>query len=77
MVPKMAYISCFCFVSEKLIKVEKIGYNSNINFECNTERGFKESLSIALGKRNPFFLHYGWFLQNLVKTSSELICRCT
>ena len=30
-------------------KVEKIGYHSNFNFECNTERGFKESLSIALG----------------------------
>ena len=30
-------------------KVEKIGYHSNFNFECNTERGSKESLSIALG----------------------------
>ena len=30
-------------------KVEKIGCHSNFNFECNTERGSKESLSIALG----------------------------
>ena len=30
-------------------KVEKIGYQSNFNFECNTERGSIESLSIALG----------------------------
>jgi hypothetical protein len=29
-------------------KVEKIGYHSNVNFEYNTERDFKESLSIAL-----------------------------
>ena len=42
---KMAFI-IFCFFFEK---VEKIGYHSNFNFECNTERGFKESLSIALG----------------------------
>ena len=28
---------------------KKIGYHSDFNFECNTERGFKESLSIALG----------------------------
>ena len=34
---------------KKFEKVEKIGYHSNFNFECNTERGFKESLSIALG----------------------------
>ena len=70
---KMAFLIFFSFFE----RVEKIGYHSNFNLECNTERGFKESLSIALGKRNPFFLHYGWFLQNLVKTSSELICRCT
>ena len=31
------------------LKVEKIFYHSNFNFDCNTERGFKESLSIALG----------------------------
>ena len=30
-------------------KIEKIGYQSNFNFECNTERGSIESLSIALG----------------------------
>ena len=30
-------------------KVEKIGYHSNLSFENDTERGFKESLSIALG----------------------------
>jgi hypothetical protein len=34
---------------KKLKKVEKIGYHSNSNFECNTENGSKESLSIALG----------------------------
>ena len=28
---------------------KKIGYLSNFNFECDTERGFKESLSITLG----------------------------
>ena len=33
----------------KFEKIEKIGYHSNFNFECNTERGFKESLYIALG----------------------------
>ena len=38
----------FSFLKE-FEKVEKIGYHSNSNFECNTERGFKESLSIALG----------------------------
>ena len=26
-------------------KFEKIGYHSNFDFECNTERAFKESLS--------------------------------
>ena len=30
-------------------RIEKIGYHSHFNFEYNTERGFKESLSIALG----------------------------
>ena len=38
------------FFLKKFEKVEKIGYHSNFNFECNTDRGFKESLSIALGK---------------------------
>ena len=32
-------------------KVEKIGYHSNFNFECDAESGSKESLSIALGRR--------------------------
>ena len=32
------YIYIFFFL-KKLKKVEKIGYNSNSNFECNTERG--------------------------------------
>ena len=26
----------------------QIGYHSNFNFECNTERGFNQALSIAL-----------------------------
>ena len=43
---KMAFIIFIFF--EKFEKVEKIGYHSNFNFECNTERGFKEPLSIAL-----------------------------
>jgi hypothetical protein len=43
---KMAFIIFLIFFLEK---VEKIGYHSNFNFECNKERGFKESLSIALG----------------------------
>ena len=45
---KMAFIIFYNFL-KKFEKVEKIGYHSNFNFECNTERGFKESLSIALG----------------------------
>ena len=33
---------------KKFEKIEKIGYHSNFDFECNTERDFlKESLSIA------------------------------
>ena len=36
---------------KKFEKVVKIGYHSNSNYEWNTERGFKESLSIALGKK--------------------------
>ena len=44
---KMAFI--YLFLLKKLKKVEKIGYHSNFNFECNTKRSFKESLSIALG----------------------------
>ena len=43
----MAYI--ILFVLKKFEKFEKIGYYSNFNFECNTERDFNESLSIALG----------------------------
>ena len=39
------------FAHRKLKKLEKIGYHSNFNFECNTERVFKESLSIALGSK--------------------------
>jgi hypothetical protein len=35
---KMAYIYIYFFFE----KVEKIGYNSNFNFECNTERGLKK-----------------------------------
>ena len=42
----MAFIILFFL---KFEKVEKIGYHSNFNFVCNTERGSKESLSIALG----------------------------
>ena len=45
-------IFLFCFL-KKSEKVVKIGYHSNFSFECNTERGFKESLSIALGT-SPF-----------------------
>ena len=47
---KMPFIIYF-FSFENFWKVEKIGYHSNFNFnfECNTEGGSKESLSIALG----------------------------
>jgi hypothetical protein len=38
----------YFFFVKKFKKNEKIGYHSNFNFQCNTERGFKESLSIAL-----------------------------
>ena len=37
------------FFLKKFEKIEKLGYHSNFNFECNTERGFKESLYLALG----------------------------
>ena len=42
----MAFI---IFFFKKLKRIEKIGYDSNFNFEYNSEKGFKESLSIALG----------------------------
>ena len=42
----MAFIIFFFL---KFEKIEKIGYDSNFNFEYNSEKGFKESLSIALG----------------------------
>ena len=45
----MAFINYYFFF-EKVQKVEKMGYHSNFNFECNTEIGSKESLSIALGQ---------------------------
>ena len=45
----MAFMIFFFF--EKFKKVEKIGYDSNFNFECNTKRGFKEPLSLALGQK--------------------------
>jgi hypothetical protein len=32
----------YLFFLKKLKKVEKIGYHSNFNFECNTKWGFKE-----------------------------------
>ena len=47
----MAFIIIFFFL-KKFEKVEKVGYHSNFNPECNTERGSKESLSIALGSRS-------------------------
>ena len=43
----------YIFFLKKFEKIEKIGYPSNFNFEGNKERGFKDSLSIALGI-NPF-----------------------
>ena len=58
---------------KKFEKVEKIGYHSNFNFECNTESGSKESLSIALGNNHyqrllfhinfVFFNFFGSILQ--------------
>ena len=39
----------YFYFLKKLKKVEIIGYHSNLNFECNTESGSKDSLSIALG----------------------------
>ena len=44
---KMAFLIFFSFFE----RVEKIGYHSNFNLECNTERGTIESLSIATGFR--------------------------
>ena len=46
---KMAFIIFFFIFLKKFEKIEKKDYHSNFNFEFNTERGFKESLSIALG----------------------------
>ena len=38
----------------------QIGYHSRFNPECNTERGFIDSLSIVLGiKVNPYAFKYG------------------
>ena len=34
----------------------QIGYHSNFDFVCNTERDFKESLSIALGLESQYVL---------------------
>ena len=45
----MDSIFLYIYFFLKFEKVEKIGYHSNFNFECNTERAFKESLSVALG----------------------------
>ena len=44
----MAFI--IFFFLKKFEKIEKIGYHSNLNFECNTESDSKESVSIELGK---------------------------
>ena len=44
----MAFVIFFFFL-KIFEKIEKIGYHSNFDFEGNTERDFKESLSIALG----------------------------
>ena len=46
---KIDFIKKKFFLLKKLKKLEKIGYHPNFNFECNTENGSKESLSIALG----------------------------
>ena len=51
---------------KKFEKIEKIGYHSNFDFECNTERGFKESLSIALG-----FIEYFIKMQPSISLSSN------
>jgi hypothetical protein len=48
-IEKLHKKSFIFFFMKKFKKNEKIGYHSNFNFQCNTERGFKESLSIALG----------------------------
>ena len=58
---------------KKFEKVEKIDYHLNFNFECNTESGSKESLSIALGipqwfvikSEGAFFFHALVFLHIL------------
>ena len=49
MVSKLVYTYLNVEMLKKLKKVEKIGYHSNSNFECNTGRGSIEVLSIALG----------------------------
>ena len=44
-----SYIKWLSYIFFSFEKVEKIGFHSNFNFECNTESGSKESLSMALG----------------------------
>ena len=60
----LLYIYFFFF---KLKKVEKIGYLSNFNFECNTGSGSKESLSIALGYYGMIYLSGSVWLRQPVE----------
>ena len=55
----------YIFVLKKLKKVEKIGYHSNFDFECSTEGGFIESLSIALGSLLWFNFSYRNFISGV------------
>ena len=48
------------------VLTEESLYHSNFNFECNTEIGFKESLSIALG-----FMCFPGFENDATELASE------
>ena len=57
-------------------KVEKIGYHSNFDFECNTGRGFKESLSryyslSAIADEQLEFWHRGKIAVTVLAYCSE------
>jgi hypothetical protein len=63
----MAFIYIYFFFE----KVGKIDNHSNFNFECNTERGFKDSLSIALGSKVLYMASSFWLLKVISRDFSQ------
>ena len=74
----MDFIFLFFYIKFEI--VEKIGYHSNFDFECNTERGLKESLSIALGLCPlSFYGNYSCDMKTfkqMRKNKEENLCNC-